>query len=71
MKSSESDCTHELASDLWREGGGGEGKGIFDEKEEEDIMISKNLIIFIWKMGNLKKPQKISLKKPIRNLNKF
>ena len=44
MKSGESDCTHELASDVWREEGGGrkrkkeEGRG----RRKKDVLLKSN-----------------------------
>ena len=45
MKSGESHCTHELASDVWRE----EEK---EEEEQKDVMTSKNLTALTLQVGN-------------------
>ena len=57
MKSGESHCNHELASDVRRGGGrrkegGREGRKEGRKEGREDVMTSKNLTALTWQVGN-------------------
>ena len=70
MKSSESHCTHELASDARKEKEKEEEKEEKEkeekekeekEKEEKDVMTSKNLTTLTWQVGNKPMPSHVGI----------
>ena len=73
MKSSESHCTHELASDARKEKEKEEEKEEKEEKEKEekekeekekeekDVMTSKNLTTLTWQVGNKPMPSHVGI----------
>ena len=68
MKSSESHCTHELASDARKEKEEEkeekekeEKEKEEKEKEEKDVMTSKNLTTLTWQVGNKPMPSHVGI----------